>query len=242
MRKILYYDSCFAVTKDNYDVFCQMASSAKPKQIKLLNKTIDFLTKINVPYWLSHGILLAAYRDNGVMIRHDVDTDIGILESELQKIKVNLHLFSNHDNDDDVSKLNKHGYNINISSSFDNNGNEIKFTPSENSYKRIKIEDLSSEEMYVKERNHKYRLVACDIYTFSQDEDNPDLLRNNYTTLSGQDYLRPIAKHVIFPLQKMVFEGRNYFCPNDPKTYLETFYGYIGKGAFYNPETKLYEK
>ncbi len=233
MRKILYYDSCFTVTKDNYDDFCQMAANAKSKQIKLLNTTIDFLTIINVPYWLSHGILLAAYRDSGVMIQHDVDTDIAILESELQKIKDNLHLFPNHG---------KHGYNINISSSFDKNGNEIKFTPSENSYKRIKIEDLSSEEIYVKERDHKYHLVACDLYTFSQDEANPDLLRNNYTTLSGYDYLRPMAKDVIFPLKKMVFEGRKYFCPNDPKTYLETFYGYIGKGAFYNPETKLYQK
>ena len=231
MHKKQYYDSCFTVNKDNYDDFCQMAADTKPQQIELLHTTIEFLVKINVPYWLSHGTLLAAYRDNGVMIRHDVDTDIAILESDLKKIKNLLHLFP---------PCNK--YKVNISSAFDDKGNEIKFTPSENSYKRIKIENIESEEIYVKERNHKYHLVACDLYTFSQDEDNPELLRNNYTTLSGHDYFRPMERDVIFPLKTMIFEGGEYACPNDPKTYLETLYGYIGEGAFYNSDTKLYQK
>jgi phosphorylcholine metabolism protein LicD len=51
-----------------------------------------------------------------------------------------------------------------------------------------------------------------------------------------------IPKIVIFPLDRIEFEGSMYPCPNRIEEYLEIQYGYIGEGAFWDPEINRWAK
>jgi hypothetical protein len=80
------------VREDNLQEVLKENIVMKPYRVGALRVLVEFFEKINVQYFISDGTLLAAYRDNGVMIPKDVDCDVSILEEDLPKLWENRHL------------------------------------------------------------------------------------------------------------------------------------------------------
>src|SRR3990167_4337844 len=64
----------------------------RASRVECLKVCSEWLTASGVPYFISDGTLLGAFRENGKMIGTDIDTDLSILEEDLEKVLKNSHL------------------------------------------------------------------------------------------------------------------------------------------------------
>jgi len=223
----LLYGPDSLVRDDNLKDVLEENNKLKSQRIECLKMTIDYLNKIGVIYWISDGTLLSAYRDNGVMIDKDTDTDISILESDMPKLWENRHLLSSDYKVDPTA------------GGLDWSKPELINVPFElNKHvcKKFTIVDVRDYRNILKHTINP----ETDVYTFRIDEEG--YYRNNYAKPSQHVHLRKWKKEWLFPLKDYNFEGLTVKGPNNAKAWLEELYGYIGYGAFWNPKTKKYEK
>jgi phosphorylcholine metabolism protein LicD len=229
--QVKYFSPDAMVREDNLEQVLAENELMKPFRVEALRVVIEWLNQIEVPYWISDGTLLAAYRDNGVMIPKDVDCDVSIMESELSKLYENRHLLPEN------YRLNTSSCGVDYASPELINST-FKLIPGQNMAKKFCVHDKRDYSHIVKETLPP----EIDIYTYRIDEEDPSCVRSNYAKLSQHVHLRKWQKDWIFPLTNIVFEGLTCTGPNSPKEYLEELYGYIGPNGYFNPETKKYEK
>ena len=223
-----YYSPDAMVRDDNMAEVLEENRKLKSARIEGLRVVINFLNSINVPYWISDGTLLAAYRDNGVMIERDVDCDVSIMENDLPKVWENRHLLPKE------YRLNTTSCGTDWSEP-ENLYGKFVLIPGKNMAKKFSIHDTRDYSSIV----HHTLPPEIDIYTFRECEDG--IIQSNYAKISQHIHLRKWQKDWIFPLKEMPFEGITCLGPNDPKQYLEELFGYIGHNAVWNTETKKYE-
>jgi hypothetical protein len=195
----------------------------RQRHLDCLRACAEWLDHIGVQYFISDGTLLGAFREKGKMIDIDIDTDLSIMEEDLEKLLNNAHLLPD-------------GYLIDpISAGVD--WSQCVNTPfSGVGAKKFTFCDVRDYSNIVKETQSP----ETDIYTFRVDEEG--FLRNNYAKPNQAVHLRKWKTEWIFPLTKIEFEGQTYSAPNNSLAYLKELYGYIGHNAYWDPETKVYRK
>ena len=197
----------------------------KASRVDCLRVCAEWLKSINVPYFISDGTMLGAFRENGKMIGTDIDSDVSILEKDMETLLNNAHLLPEGYLLDTCSC--NIDWSTQINKPFDGVGAK-KFT----------LVDVRDYSHIVKET----QAPETDIYSFRVDEEDSNILRNNYAKPNQAVHNCRWHKDWIFPLKEYYFEGLTLTGPCDPLNYLKELYGYIGHNAFWNPDTKKYEK
>jgi len=82
-------------------------------------------------------------------------------------------------------------------------------------------------------------LVCCDAMFYQYNEHDKTYVQQ-YQGFGVETLFIP--ETVIFPLGQIEFEESMYPCPTRVEEYLEIQYGYIGEGAFWDPETDRWVK
>jgi hypothetical protein len=194
----------------------------KEKHVECLRKCADWLTQIGVPYFLSDGTLLGAYREKGKMIDIDIDTDLSIMEEDLPKLFENAHLIPD-------------GFLVDAWSGTRDWATCVHEPFNGVGAKKATFCDVRDYSNIVKET----QAPETDIYTFRVED---GFLRNNYAKLNQAVHLRKWKYEWIFPLKEIEFEGITFTGPNEPLNYLKELYGYIGYNAYWDPVDKVYRK
>ncbi len=207
--------SCWGeVTTENELEIIASNLEIHPQMKKLLSVLTNIFNIAKIEYWIDQGTLLGAYR-NEKFIARDSDTDIGIRNEE--HFKALPELLS--------SKL-----------------------PSAYGWER-KGEHCRGYKVWLKTggtfngtfegRDIQWPLVVCDVMFYQHNERNKNYVQQ-YQGFGVDTFFFPEA--VIFPLDKIRFEGSMYPCPTRVKEYLEIQYGYIGEGAIWDPKINRWIK
>lgn len=180
-----------------------------------LNEIGKLLTEANIPWWVDCGTCLGAYRYGGV-IPWDEDIDIAVLLPDFDNVRRAL------------LKLDPQKYLVQDWSGRLNPQNYFK--------------------IFVRQTG-----VLIDIYHFIIEPETKTLryilsLETNvlfpeWCKIRERRFTVPVAYSTLFPLKKMLFDGIEVFVPNDPKKYLQRYYGEnLDPAKVYDPETNRYEK
>jgi len=210
------------INDNNMEQVLKENAVLKKSHVECLRKCADWLIKIGVPYFISDGTLLGAYRENGKMINIDIDTDLSIMEKDLPKCFENAHLLPDGYLIDSMSGT--RDWTTCVNEPFDGIG-----------AKKCTFCDVRDYSHIVKET----QAPETDVYTFRIED---GLLRNNYAKPNQAVHLRKWEYEWIFPLKDIEFEGTMYTGPNVPLSYLKELYGYIGHNAYWDPDEKVYRK
>jgi phosphorylcholine metabolism protein LicD len=207
--------SCWGeVTTENEQEIIGANRKLHPQQVELLSVLSGILSTAKIEYWIDQGTLLGAYR-HGKFIARDSDTDIGI-KNEEQFESLHELLKSKLPNSYDCERKGNHckGYRIWLKT-----GGTFKGT--------------------FEEREIQWPLVCCDVMFYKYNERDETYVQQ-YQGFGVDTFFIP--ETVIFPLDKIEFEGSMYPCPTSIEEYLEIQYGYIGEGAFWDPEINRWAK
>jgi len=201
--------SCWGeVTTENEKDVIAANCILHPKLEELLSILTDILSSAKIEYWIDQGTLLGAYR-HGKFIARDSDVDIAIKdENQFQALAklFNSKLPSGYEWERKGSHC--RGYRVWLKSGGTFNGT------------------FDGKEI-------EWPLVVCDLMFYQYDADENTFVQQ-YQGFGVDSAFIPDA--VIFPLKQITFEGNKYPCPARVQEYLEIQYGYIGEGAFWNPE------
>lgn len=208
----------------------------------------------NIEYWISDGTLLGAVRHRG-FIPWDDDIDVCIKEEDKEKlIKIlkeelpyyllvtndsgqneNLNYFKIRDRYSQV-KEKENGYkqqgiwiDIFPMGRLENN-NLINFFLSRIPSERIKEYDTNIKRIirkliwfFFKILKIKSRKTLTNIFYKKLSTKNKKLNSRIYT--NGEIWWHTYKESWIFPLKEIEFEGYNFFCPNNYRDYLKSYYG-----------------
>ncbi|MCC6127747.1 MAG: LicD family protein [Chlamydiae bacterium] len=182
---------------------------------KALEEVGRLLTEAGIPWWVDCGTCLGAYRYGGV-IPWDEDIDIAVLLPDFDNVRRTL------------LKLDPQKYLVQDWSGRLNPQNYFK--------------------IFVRET-----ATLIDIYHFAIEPDSQTIryilsLETNclfpeWVKIRERRFIAPVSYSVVFPLKKMLFDGIEVFVPNDPKKYLQRYYGEnLDPAKVYDPRTNHYEK
>jgi len=207
--------SCWGeVTTENEQEVIVANRKIHPQLEKLLSVLSDILNSAKIEYWIDQGTLLGAYR-HGKFIARDSDIDIAIKNEE--QFDSLLELLK--------SKL----PNIYVS---ERKGSHCR------GY-RIWLKAGGTFKGNFEGREIQWPLVCCDAMFYQYYEQDKTYVQQ-YQGFGVDTF--SIPETVIFPLDRIEFEGSMYPCPNRIEEYLEIQYGYIGEGAFWDPEINRWAK
>lgn len=175
----------------------------------------EILTEAGIPWWIDCGTCLGAYRYGGI-IPWDEDVDIAVLLPDFDNVRRAL----------------------------------LKLDP-----KKYLVQDWSGRlnpQNYFKVFIRKTSTLI-DIYHFDIDPKAQTIryilsLETNslipeWCKIRERRFTVPVSYSVVFPLKKMRFDGIEVFVPNDPKKYLQRYYGEnLDPAKVYDPLTNRYEK
>jgi len=202
--------SCWGeVTTENEQAVIAANRKIHPQIEELLSVLSGILDSAKIEYWIDQGTLLGANR-NGKFIARDSDADIAI---------------RNEDHFEDLPKLLESK--LPSVYGWERKGNHCR------GYK-VWLETGGTFNGTFKGRDIQWPLVCCDIMFYQYNEQNKTYVQQ-YQGFGVESFFIP--ESMIFPLDQVEFEGRMYPCPTRREEYLEIQYGYIGEGAFWDPET-----
>jgi len=202
-------------------------------------------------WFIDNGTLLASYRENGRMIPHDDDFDIGVYIQEFTPERVATLARQ-------IQAWLPEHFKVRTIKMDEQN-------PDYDYADKIEVYDPSFGKKLL--RKVDYYHVTVDIQFYSDSGDNTFVRAHHVTETHCKI---PVAS--IVPVRtNCIYENETYnvsttplWCPsfkltnfkkqlnkqrmilgqgpNNPKVYLEAKYGYLGKDAKFNPATKFYEK
>ncbi|HSX26679.1 MAG TPA: LicD family protein [Chlamydiales bacterium] len=182
---------------------------------KALQEITHLLNEKKIPWWVDCGTCLGTYRYGGV-IPWDSDLDIAVLLPDFENVRRAL---------------------------FD-------LDP-----KKYIVQDWSTREcpksyikVFIRESG-----TLIDIYHFAIDLQKKEIqyilsLDTNaffpeWWKIRERRFTVPVAFETVFPLKKALFDGIEVFIPNNPKKYLQRYYGEnLDPAKIYDPLTDNYEK
>lgn len=175
----------------------------------------NVLNEAQIPWWIDCGTCLGAYRYGGV-IPWDGDIDIAVLLPDFENV---CHA---------LNRLDQTKYIVQDWSS--------------------RTDPDSFLKVYIRESG-----TLIDIYHFAIDQEKKELryifaLETNlfapeWWKMRERRFKTPVCFQTVFPLKKTFLDGIEVFIPNDPKKYLERYYGEnLDPVKLYNPKTKCYER
>jgi len=239
--KYLSFDMWGSCRADNLQDKLRENQKLKPVRVHLMKLVTDYFNNINVKYFIYGGTALAVYREGGRMIEHDGDIDIAILEADYSSAVKSIDSFTAL-NEGDVVMSNYCQRNKN--DWFEADGSEIPYNGI--GVKRVTFfatRKLLAQFGIPVDGFFDVNLVHLDVFTLGQHPDNSNCFCVNWNIPGHYDYRKKAyPKSIFFPLKTYSFEGLDVYGMNDLKAYLEIEYGYIGRGATYDPETQLYVK
>ena len=207
--------SCWEeVTTENEQEIIAANLKLIPQQVELLSVLSDILNTAKIEYWIDQGTLLGAYR-HGKFITRDSDTDIAIKNEEQFE---SLHELMK-------SKL------PNIYAS-ERKGSHCK------GY-RIWLKTGGTFKGTFEGREIQWPLVCCDVMFYQYSEQDSTYVQQ-YQGFGVDTFFIP--EIVIFPLDRIEFEGSMYPSPARVQDYLKIQYGYIGEGANWDPDINRWIK
>lgn len=207
--------SCWGeVTTENEQEVIAANRKIHPQLEELLSVLSGILNSAKIEYWIDQGTLLGAYR-HGKFIARDSDIDIAI-KNEEQFDSLPELLKSKLPNIYAIERKKSHckGYRIWLKT-----GGTFKGT--------------------FEGREIQWPLVCCDAMFYQYYEQDKTYVQQYQGFGVDTSF---IPEKVIFPLDRIEFEGSMYPCPNRIEEYLEIQYGYIGEGAFWDPEINRWAK
>lgn len=231
-RKELSLDMFGHVNVNEKELAIEENLPLKPFRVKCFKVTVNLLEKIGVPYFITDGTLLSVWRDNGVLIPHDTDTDLGIMEEHMYKVWSNRHILPEGYGLDSRSKVTGKEWPIEKGIKFDPSG-------SQGLVMKMKVYDKSDPGPL------KYCCgpwCSTDIFTFRVAEEDENLLARNYLAGGQGIGQKRYHKEDIFPLKRFKFEGIDCWGPNNPEQVLKVEYGYLGRDCYYDKEENIYKK
>jgi len=202
------------VTTENEQEVIAANRKIHPQLEKLLSVLSDILNSAKIEYWIDQGTLLGAYR-HGKFIARDSDIDIAI---------------KNEDQFDSLPEL--------LKSKLPNIYASERKESHCRGY-RIWLKTGGTFKGTFEGREIQWPLVCCDVMFYQYYEQDKTYVQQ-YQGFGVDTFFIP--KIVIFPLDRIEFEGSMYPCPNRIEEYLEIQYGYIGEGAFWDPEINRWAK
>lgn len=227
------------VHEQNLSDIIRLNEMLKPHRVRCFQVAVELLEKLEIPYFVSDGTLLAIYRDQGEMIPHDTDTDLSMLEEHMYTVWSNRHLLPK-------------GYRWQTACPVtgvewcDENGCK-PFDPATKGTKKFKIIDTADYSHYLEYFSHnplvtKHHLrIFTDMYTYRKSRNEPSILHINWARCDMGVENKRFVYDWIFPRKKYVFEGIECYGPNDPEKWLTEYYGYLGRDAYFDPITKLWK-
>ncbi len=207
--------SCWGeVTTENEQDVIAGNRKLHPQQVELLSILSDILNTAKIEYWIDQGTLLGAYR-HVKFIARDSDTDIAIKNEEQFESLLEL-LKSKLPNNYGCERKGGHcrGY-------------------------RIWLKTAGTFKGTFEGSEIQWPLVCCDAMFYQYSEQDETYVQQ-YQGFGVDTFFIP--ETAIFPLDQIEFEGSMYPCPTRIEEYLEIQYGYIGEGAFWDPETYRWVK
>ena len=207
--------SCWGeVTTENEQEIIAANRNIHPQVEELLSVLSDILNFAKIEYWIDQGTLLGAYR-HGKFIARDSDVDIAIRNEEHFEALPELL----------ESKLpSTYGWKI--------KGDHCR------GYK-VWLKSGGTFNGIFEGRAIQWPLVVCDVMFYKFNVQNKTYVQH-YQGFGVETFFIP--ETVIFPLNQIEFEGNIYPCPTHIEEYLEIQYGYIGEGAFWDPEVNRWVK
>ena len=207
--------SCWGeVTTENEQEVIAANRRIHPQIEELLFVLTGILDSSKIEYWIDQGTLLGANR-NGKFIARDSDADIAIRKE---------------DHFEDLPKLLESK--LPSAYGWERKGNHCR------GYK-VWLETGGPFNGTFNGRDLQWPLVCCDIMFYQYNEQNKTYVQQ-YQGFGVESFFIP--ESMIFPLDQVEFEGSMYPCPTRREEYLEIQYGYIGEGAFWDPETNRWIK
>ncbi len=170
--------------------------------INLMEKTVDFLEDNGITYWLDSGTLLGACR-NGKFIPWDDDVDLAIPYDSFIKIQ---QIIKNY------PKEYVNGVKYRICNNY-----KIKFT------------EISTKSLL--DKNKPFLLKTFHLNDYLDKNVFVDLM--NYFPIENNTYVSNVIKwkylfaypfDSLYPLKKIEFEGRKYWCVNKTDEFLNNTY------------------
>ena len=180
------------------------------ERLKVLFEVVDVLEKNGIGYWLHGGTLLGAVRF-GFFIPWDDDIDIGIWEDDKEKV---LAALLDHYKDSTAYKM--------IDASL------LRAFPP-NCFWKICGKDDNYEFLDIFEfgESHKFKNAVYEKW-WEESQKEEHFIKKPPLHFS---------RETLFPLSKIIFEGREFSCPHDPLKYVELHYG-----SYQNFPEKPYEE
>ena len=180
---------------------------------KALREIARLLNAAGIPWWVDCGTCLGTYRYGGV-IPWDFDIDIAVLLPDFENVERALH------------GLDPDKYCVQDWSS------------RQRPHTYLKVYIYETDRMI-----DIYHFAIRDLdlqYVFSCEE---NIFLPEWCKASERKYTAPVAFDTVFPLRKSTFDGIEIFIPNDPKKFLQRYYGKnLSPVKIYNKETCQYEK
>ena len=175
-----------------------------------------------LPWFIESGTLLGAWR-SGKFILHDDDFDIGVCLSswdaavaELEALRVKL------------AQLLPAPYECRLVTSYCDKL-EI-FDPTQGKYALLGDQYLGADFHY----------VTVDLQCYVPWPESPTTKMAPRYRAAPSSYQVIVDTAVVLPVGSIVLEGSVFPCPGDKERFLETMYGYLGKGARYDKDTGFY--
>ncbi len=207
--------SCWGeVTTENELKVIAANRKIHPEIEELLSVLSDILNSAKIEYWIDQGTLLGAYR-HGKFIERDSDTDIAI---------------RNEDHFEALPELLKSK--LPSAYSWERKENHCR------GYK-VWLKTGGTFNGTFEGRDIQWPLVVCDVMFYQYNEQDKTYVQQYQGFGVDTSFIPDI---VIFPLDRIEFEGSMYPRPNLIEEYLEIQYGYIGEGAFWDPEINRWAK
>ena len=201
------------ITEDNYEQCVAETRLYGPKRVAAAKAVLKALEqrKSEFQLFLESGTLLGAFRD-GKMLPHDDDFDLGIYIPNEESMMTLLE---------------------SLKATLDETLPEQYEARIVTSYSK-KVEVYQPEFGKYPFRDTDYHNVTVDVTAYVDVGDG-----NLRMPHSSYEWFRT-RKDNVFPLSSIVYEGENFPAPCNAEQVLVDMYGYLGKGAVYDPVTKKY--
>lgn len=201
------------ITEENYEQCVAATRLYGPKRVAAAKAVLKALEqrKSEFQLFLESGTLLGAFRD-GKMLPHDDDFDLGVYIPNEESMMTLLE---------------------SLKATLDETLPEQYEARIVTSYSK-KVEVYQPEFGKYPFRDTDYHNVTVDVTAYVDVGDG-----NLRMPHSSYEWFRT-RKDNVFPLSSIVYEGENFPAPCNAEQVLVDMYGYLGKGAVYDPVTKKY--